>query len=55
MGDLANPLDSLIPTPELQFQLENLFLNGNETINVVSLQRIFTIINDLQKKLVHLS
>jgi hypothetical protein len=55
MGDLSNPLDSLIPTPELQFQLENLFLNGNETINVVSLQRIFTIINDLQKKLVHLS
>lgn len=55
MGDLVNPLNSLIPTPELQFEVDNLFLNGNETINVVSIQRILVIINELQKKLVHLS
>jgi hypothetical protein len=54
-GDLANPTTSTIPTPELQYELENLFLNGNESVNVVSLQRIFTLINDLQKKLVNLS
>ena len=54
-GDLANPTISVIPTPELNYELENLFLNGNENINVVSLQRIFTLINDLQKKLVDLS
>lgn len=54
-GDLANPTTSVIPTPELNYELENLFLNGNENVNVVSLQRIFTLINDLQKKLVDLS
>jgi hypothetical protein len=54
-GDLANPTTSTSPTPELQYELENLFLNGNESVNVVSLQRIFTLINDLQKKLVNLS
>ena len=54
-GDLENPTLSVIPTPELNYELENLFLNGNENINVVSLQRIFTLINDLQKKLVNLT
>lgn len=54
-GDLENPTYSVVPTPELNYELENLFLNGNESINVVSLQRIFILINDLQKKLVNLS
>lgn len=54
-GDLSNPTYSVVPTPELEYALENLFLNGNESINVVSLQRIFILINDLQKKLVNLS
>jgi hypothetical protein len=54
-GDLANPTLSVIPTPELTYELTNLILNGNENVNVVSLQRIFTLINDLQKKLVDLS
>jgi hypothetical protein len=37
------------------FQTENLYLNGNETINVVALQRIMTLITDIQTKLLPLS
>lgn len=41
-------------TKELQdfvLETENLYLNGNETINIVSLQRIFLLITEIQTRL----
>lgn len=35
----------------LEFETKNLFLNGNETINVVSIQRILSLITEIQSKL----
>jgi hypothetical protein len=30
---------------------KNLYINGNETVNIISIQRIFTLLNDIQEKL----
>lgn len=36
---------------ELEFATHNLYLNGNETINVIALQRILSLITDIQSQL----
>lgn len=37
---------------EITYDTNNLYMNGNETINVLMLQRILTLLTDLQKQLV---
>ena len=37
---------------EITYDTNNLYMNGNETINILSLQRILTLLTDLQKQLV---
>lgn len=37
---------------EISYDTNNLYMNGNETINVLVLQRILTLLTDLQKQLV---
>lgn len=37
---------------DLQFELGNLYLNGNESINIVSIQRILSLINFIQNELI---
>ena len=37
---------------DLNFEIENLYFHGNETINVVALQRIFYLIADIQRQLI---
>ena len=36
---------------DIAYDTHNLYLNGNETINVISLQRILNLIVDIQTKL----
>lgn len=36
---------------EIDYDINNLYINGNETINVLTLQRILTLIIDIQKNL----
>lgn len=36
----------------LDLKINNFYMNGNETINVVTLQRIFLLISDLQRQLI---
>jgi hypothetical protein len=40
---------------DLNLEIENLYINGNETFNILSLQRIFKLINDTQKALLSTS
>lgn len=54
-SNLNDTFDELIPTPTLKYIFENLLMNGNESINVASLQRIFVLINNLQKQLIGIS
>lgn len=37
---------------EITYEVDNLYINGNETVNVTSLQRILLLLTDIQKKLV---
>jgi len=37
---------------EITYDTNNLYMNGNETVNVLMLQRILTLLTDLQKQLV---
>ena len=37
------------------FQIDDLYINGNETINVITLQRIFLLITEIQTKLLPVS
>lgn len=37
---------------EITYDINNLYMNGNETINVLVLQRILTLLTDLQKQLI---
>lgn len=52
-GNTIKPIEFATPVSEIEFELTNLFINGNESINVVSIQRIFALINDIQKKLIN--
>jgi hypothetical protein len=36
---------------EVDYEFKNLYINGNETVNIISIQRIFTLLNDIQEKL----
>lgn len=38
--------------PDLEIELQNLYLNGNESINIISVQRILSLINDIQNELI---
>jgi hypothetical protein len=38
--------------PDLDIELQNLYLNGNESINIVSIQRILSLINNIQNELI---
>lgn len=37
------------------FQIDDLYINGNETINVITVQRIFLLITEIQTKLLPVS
>lgn len=37
---------------DLSFEIDNLYLNGNESINIVSIQRILSLINFIQNELI---
>lgn len=37
---------------EITYDVNNLYMNGNETVNVLMLQRVLTLLTDLQKQLV---
>jgi len=43
---------SLNKIREITYDTNNLYMNGNETVNVLMLQRILTLLTDLQKQLV---
>ena len=36
---------------EITYEIDNLYLNGNETINILTINRILNLVNNLQKKL----
>lgn len=46
-------IDNVIPNTidEIDYDINNLFMNGNETVNVITMQRIFNNVLDVQKKL----
>jgi hypothetical protein len=37
---------------DIDYEIKNLYINGNESINVVSIQRILSLINDIQNELI---
>ena len=43
-----------IPIENLIFELENMLINGNETMNIVSIQRIFLVMASIQSKILNL-
>jgi len=43
-----------IPIEDLVFELENMLINGNETINIVSIQRVFLAMVAIQTKILNL-
>jgi hypothetical protein len=53
--DIDNGVVILKEIREINIEKENLFLNINETINVVSIQRIFSKIIDIQRSIISLS
>ena len=36
---------------DIVFDMENMYMNGNETVNVITFQRILTTISNIQSKL----
>jgi hypothetical protein len=50
----TDPRFNAIPIENLIFELENTLINGNETINIVSIQRIFLAIVAIQSKILNL-